>query len=109
MGVRASKLQEKRDEQKDKKLIRKISEKTAFTRDEINKWHLGFKVCLSSKLNSFHTSVSGFEPLEIKHMSFSCEKDNWSTKLMCIHFPTNLFSNFSATVQRVICNVPSLC
>ena len=44
MGVRPSTLREKRVEQKDRKLIRKISEKTAFTRDEINKWHSGFKV-----------------------------------------------------------------
>ena len=50
MGVRASKLQEKREEQRDRKLIRKISEKTAFTRDEINKWHLGFKVCLLTEI-----------------------------------------------------------
>ena len=44
MGVQPSTLQERRSEKKDKKLIRKISEKTAFTQDEICKWHLGFKV-----------------------------------------------------------------
>ena len=44
MGVQPSTLRERRCEKKNKKLIRKISEKTAFTRDEICKWHLGFKV-----------------------------------------------------------------